>query len=173
MKLFNCPTCSNIVHFESRVCAGCGTHLAYNPRGIAMIAWKDAPPRLCASAARGACNWITEDHEEFGLVCRHPERLSNAGRVSWQELEAAKHRLFYSLVRWKLPIKTRAEDPEHGLIFHFLADDPSSSAKVMTGHDNGVITIALAEADAIERERRRLEDRHCLVAVRLRLEQRH
>jgi hypothetical protein len=26
----------------------------------------------------------------------------------------------------------------------------------MTGHDNGVITIALAEADEIERERRRL-----------------
>ena len=36
-----------------------------------------------------------------------------------------KHRLFYSLLRWKLPLKTRAEDPQHCLIFNFLADDPA------------------------------------------------
>src|SRR6201999_3857264 len=41
--------------------------------------------------------------------------------------------------------------------FNFLADDPSATKKVMTGHDNGVITIALAEADDAEREKRRLE----------------
>lgn len=40
------------------------------------------------------------------------------------------------------------------MIFNFLAD--THSANVMTGHDDGLITIALAEADEIERERRRL-----------------
>jgi hypothetical protein len=60
-------------------------------------------------------------------------------------------------LRWKLPLKTRAEDPRHGLIFNFLADDPATGHRVMTGHDDGVITVALTETDAIERERRRLQ----------------
>jgi hypothetical protein len=59
-------------------------------------------------------------------------------------------------MRWNLPLRTRQEDPQHGLIFLFLADDPAAAHKVLTGHDNGVITIALAEADEIERERRRM-----------------
>jgi len=84
--------------------------------------------------------------------------LSDPSRLAgWRELELAKHRLFYSLLRWKLPVKTRAEDAAHGLIFNFLADDPAAAQKVMTGHDNGLITIALTETDDIERERRRLE----------------
>jgi hypothetical protein len=65
--------------------------------------------------------------------------------------------LFYSLMRWKLPLRTRQQDKQHGLIFNFLADDPNSGKKVMTGHENGVITIALSEADHIQRERRRLQ----------------
>jgi len=94
-------------------------------------------------------------------ACRHngtvPD-LTDPGRVrAWRELEDAKHRLFYALMRWNLPLQTRQENPDHGLIFDFLADDPASGSKVMTGHDNGVITIALAEADHIERERRRLQ----------------
>src|ERR1700722_20126913 len=60
------------------------------------------------------------------------------------ELEFGKHRLFYSLLRWKLPLRTRAEDPVHGLIFNFLADR-QDRPKVMT------------EADDLERERRRLQ----------------
>ena len=77
--------------------------------------------------------------------------------LGWRELEVTKHRLFYSLLRWKLPLKTRAEDPQHGLIFNFLADDPATGHKATTGHDNGVITVALTETDDIERERRRLQ----------------
>ena len=75
--------------------------------------------------------------------------------LPWRKLEAAKHRLFYTLLRLNLPIETRNENPE-GLAFDFLADQPAQSGpKVMTGHDNGLITIALAEADDAERERRR------------------
>ena len=40
-------------------------------------------------------------------------------------------------------LKTRAEDPEHGLILNFLADNPAAGHKVTTGHDSGVITVAL------------------------------
>src|SRR5262249_33453549 len=51
-------------------------------------------------------------------------------------------------------------DPERGLAFEFLADpdagpDGSPAAPILTGHNNGVITINIAEADDVERERRR------------------
>ena len=43
-------------------------------------------------------------------------------------------------------------------MFEFLADPPQASGpKVMTGHDEGVVTIALVEADPAEREKRRTE----------------
>ena len=171
MKIFSCQTCGNIVYFENRHCRQCGHRLGYAPERGAVLTFEDSgfhPVEgggkrrfFCANAAQDACNWLVPEGEEEGLclACRHngtvPD-LSAAGNLEgWRELETAKHRLFYSLLRWKLPLRTRVEDPDHGLIFNFLADTPAG--KIMTGHENGVITIALAEADDIERERRRLE----------------
>jgi hypothetical protein len=76
---------------------------------------------------------------------------------AWQKIELAKHRLFYSLLRFRLPMPTRMEDPAEGLAFDFLAELPQTiGPKVMTGHDNGLITIALAEADDAYREQSRV-----------------
>jgi hypothetical protein len=42
------------------------------------------------------------------------------------------------------------------LLLDFLADPPETTGpEVLTGHDNGVITMALVEADDLEREKRR------------------
>jgi hypothetical protein len=118
---------------------------------------------LCANAGHNACNWPIkpDSHEKYCVACRHngtvPDLSDPVRLVKWQELESAKRRLFYSLLRWRLPLKTRVEDPEHGLIFNFLADDPVTGHKVTTGHDNGNITVALTEADDFVRERRRLQ----------------
>ena len=95
----------------------------------------------------------------YCLACRHsrtvPDLSQEQNLLPWRKLEIAKHRLFYTLLRLNLPIETRNEKPE-GLVFDFLADQPAPNApKVMTGHDNGLITIALVEADDAERERRR------------------
>ena len=66
--------------------------------------------------------------------------------------------LFYTLQRLRLPLATRIDNPEHGLAFDFLAESrPPTGPKVLTGHDNGLITIALEEADDAERERRRTQ----------------
>ena len=175
MKLFTCQACGNIIYFENNVCTGCGNRLAYAPEqqrllavepdgaGWRVIGGSGSPRLLCQNANMAACNWLVPPGSGAALcaACRHngtiPD-LTDPGRVAaWRELEDAKHRLFYSLMRWSLPLRTRQEDPEHGLVFHFLADDPARGKKAMTGHDNGVITIALAEADHIERERRRLQ----------------
>ena len=74
----------------------------------------------------------------------------------WQALEAAKRRLIYAMNRLGLPLESKKEDEIKGLAFDFLADaDPSQP--VMTGHDDGLITINIAEADSAEREKRRVE----------------
>ena len=52
-------------------------------------------------------------------------------------------------------MKSKAEDPEIGVCFEFLADLPDRP--VLTGHEFGAITINVAEADDAERERRRLQ----------------
>jgi hypothetical protein len=127
------------------------------------LANKGESRMLCSNAEYDSCNWLTDSGDTTGYcrACRHngivPDLSDQVQLAGWRELEVAKHRLFYSLIRWKLPLQTRQDNPEHGLIFNFLADDPNSGEKILTGHDNGLITIALTETDDIERERRRLE----------------
>jgi hypothetical protein len=173
MRLFKCRYCGTLVFFENDHCESCGHQLGFVPSLSRISAlepdggiWRaleidgDERFRFCANAQYGACNWLipTGSGESYCLACRHnlvipdmsfPENLPN-----WQKLERAKHRLFYSLLRLELPLVNRADDPEHGLGFAFLAVAPDTP-KVMTGHDNGLITVALTEADDAERERTR------------------
>ncbi len=177
MKLFRCQVCDNIIYFENRTCGRCGHRLGYLPEQQIMSAldpagepiWTPvgtdrAPRRFCANADYDACNWLVpaETPDRLCLACRHNDiipDLSNAEHVAaWREIEFSKHRLFYSLLRWRLPLETRAENPVHGLAFDFLADLPNAAGqKVMTGHEEGLVTIALAEANPAELERRRSE----------------
>jgi hypothetical protein len=77
--------------------------------------------------------------------------------LAWRKMEVAKHRLIYALMRLGLPLPSRWEEPQHGLVFDFLADPSPHGPHVLTGHDNGLITLALTEADDAERERRRTQ----------------
>jgi hypothetical protein len=77
-------------------------------------------------------------------------------QLAWRKIEAAKHGLFYTLLRLKLPLGSGAENSAQHLAFDFLAAPlDGNGPKIMTGHDNGLITIALSEADDVDRERRR------------------
>ncbi len=81
-----------------------------------------------------------------------PDLSQTANLARWREFEAAKRRLFYSLIGLELPIPTAA-DHTLGLVFDFLADpDGPNEAPVMTGHADGVITINILEADHAARE---------------------
>ncbi len=64
--------------------------------------------------------------------------------------------MFYTLLKFKLPLATKAEEPD-ALAFDFIADQtgPQGHIPVLTGHEDGLITINIAEADDPERERRR------------------
>jgi hypothetical protein len=174
MKLFECQHCGQPLYFENIRCESCGRNLGYlsagetisaleeGKRGLRALAERRGRYRYCANAQHGVCNWLVsaEDPEQFCAACRHnrmipdlsvPENLAN-----WRRIELAKHRLFYTLLRLRLPLRTKVEDPENGLAFDFLAQPPDGAPEpVMTGHDNGLITINLAEADDSERERMR------------------
>ncbi len=174
MKLFSCQYCGQLLYFENIRCERCGHRLGYVPSAMMLSAleqqdgaWRAlADPatqvRFCENTQHDACNWLVEGDTDlpFCAACRYnrtiPDLADPTSKRHWQKIEAAKHHLFYSLLRLRLPLKDRTEDPEHGLAFDFLADPPDAS-QVMTGHDNGLITIALAEADDAERERRRRE----------------
>jgi hypothetical protein len=83
-----------------------------------------------------------------------PDLAQPEHRQAWYRLEVAKRRLIFTLLQLRLPIVSREEDPDRGLAFEFKMDVPNGGA-VLTGHATGIITINVAEADDVERERRR------------------
>jgi hypothetical protein len=66
--------------------------------------------------------------------------------VRWKKIEVAKHRLIFSLLRLQLPVDVKVEKEDRGIWFDFLADQPEGE-RVTTGHDAGVITLNIEEAD--------------------------
>lgn len=176
MRLFRCAACDQLLYFENRRCEKCGHDLGYIPEANALVPlereenesglWRTVGRgaqryRFCANAALDACNWLVPETQEgeFCLACRHnrtvPDLTAPENLRKWRKVEVAKHRLVYSLLRLNLPLESN-EDREGGLCFDFLADAADGSApKIMTGHDEGLVTIALAEADDAEREQRK------------------
>jgi len=134
-----------------------GELTALEPDGTVLAA-PETHYKFCKNNALGVCNWMVAGAGEFCVACRHNRVIPDLGVAGngllWGRIEAAKHRLFYSLLRLGLPLENRADNPEHGLAFDFLADTAEShAAGVMTGHDNGLITLALKEADDATREK--------------------
>ncbi|MBV9538688.1 MAG: putative zinc-binding metallopeptidase [Acidisphaera sp.] len=171
MRLFTCPNCSQMLDFENTVCEQCGHHVGYCPPAVAMLDAAHGSDlfgsgedtwTLCANARHDACNWLVRsgDAGAYCRACAHnrtiPDISVPENLTRWQRLESAKRRLFYGLMRLRLPLPTRGDDPQHGLAFDFLAE-LAAGPQVMTGHDDGLITIALKEADDAERERMRAQ----------------
>jgi hypothetical protein len=174
MKLFECQNCGQALYFENTSCESCGLRLGYLPWfGVVSalqetsgdwraLAHPEVRYRLCANAQYNVCNWLVraDQPEQYCAACRHNRTIPDLSQPDnlrrWDKIESAKHRLFYSLLRLRLPLATKAEDPD-GLAFDFIADQqtPQGHIPVMTGHDNGLITLNLAEADDPERERQR------------------
>lgn len=171
MKLFRCSNCSELVYFDNTHCLSCNSTLAYDPVDDTMVVHGESalPPGsasatgtsayFCANHRHGVCNWLAAPNaaDGFCLACQHNRLIPDLSQPNvpdkWAMIERAKHRLIYSLLRFGLPLATRREHPE-GLLFQFVADDPAA-APVLTGHDAGTITVAIEEADPVERERRR------------------
>jgi hypothetical protein len=109
--------------------------------GASVAAPPQEAPRLCACCA---------------LTRVIPNLQAEANRERWRRIEAAKRRLVRTLLLAGLPIEPkRTDDDTDGLCFQWLEDVPDEPP-VMTGHAQGTITLNIAEADDVERERRRV-----------------
>jgi hypothetical protein len=182
MRTFRC-TCGARIFFENTRCLSCGRELGFLPDALTMLPLEAKTPgefltpggayRKCANyAEHGVCNWMVPVPVPMPLPIPPPSASSNVlcqacqlnhvipdlsqpqNRALWGEVEKGKRRLVYTLNRLKLPLRSKHDDLEHGLAFDIKAD--TGSNRVLTGHEDGLITLNLAEADPAEREKMRV-----------------
>ncbi len=179
VNTFNCTHCGQVVFFENVRCEHCGSPLGFLPDARALVAFEiqadsswlplgRADGRVwhpCHNyAVENVCNWMVAaddanaNADSLCECCRHTEVIPPLGKPEnkryWALLESAKRRLFYTLSGLGLAVPSRSEDPARGLAFHFLEEADAAHA-VLTGHDSGLITLNIAEADDAQREARR------------------
>ena len=183
MKSFQC-TCGQLIFFENVVCMHCGRTLGFLPDLMVSSSLEpveksdhlyrstnaDSEGRLykkCQNYEReSVCNWMIPPSmcdDAFCVSCRLNEMIPDLSigqnRALWALTEAAKRRLIYSLMEQRLPLENREDNPRGGLGFRFLANTinlDGTTTPVLTGHEDGIITLNIAEADDLYREKTRL-----------------
>jgi hypothetical protein len=82
-----------------------------------------------------------------------PDLSDAKSRAAWADIERAKRRLLYTLYSLGLPVVSKANDASGGVQFDFRLG--TDEEPVMTGHDQGLITLNVAEANNAFRENMR------------------
>lgn len=125
-----------------------------------------APYLRCKNlSSAAACNWLIDSDDAFAgmpALCRCcrltrtlPDLTLDHAGAWWNLIELAKRRMVSALIAFNLPVASKTgEDPERGLAFDLLRSLPGRPP-VVTGHDAGVITLDVEEADDAWREQRR------------------
>ncbi|MCV7298846.1 putative zinc-binding metallopeptidase [Mycobacterium barrassiae] len=171
MRDFTCPNCGQRLAFENSLCLSCGSSLGFSLEDMALLviapddesdhagAVPSSDYQLCANLYAAQCNWLVKRSPtrqlctSCALTRTRPNDADTKAMAAFAEAEKAKRRLIAQLHEMKLPIIGRDEDPQFGLAFDLLS---SENEKVFTGHENGVITLDLAEGDDVHREQLRV-----------------
>lgn len=168
MRTFTC-VCGARLFFDNTRCLSCSRLLGFRSDTLELTTIAepgatpadDGPFRRCANyLENGICNWLVpgDSAETLCAACRLNHtipNLSEDGNLKlWREVESAKRRLIYGLHRLGLRVLSKEDDPVRGLAFDIKAD--VGEERVLTGHDHGLITLNLAEADPAYRERTRM-----------------
>ncbi|MGO9927160.1 MAG: putative zinc-binding metallopeptidase [Mycobacterium sp.] len=172
MRDFHCPNCGQRLTFENSACLSCGSALGFSLDQMALLVIAEGDRgehagavdahdyQLCANLHLAECNWLVSRNQPGGLCAscaltvERPSDTDTEGLGAFARAEAAKRRLIAELNELKLPIVGRDLDPDYGLGFRLLS---SAHEKVLTGHEDGVITLDLAEGDDVHREQLRVE----------------
>ena len=172
MRVFTCENCGQLIFFDNSRCLRCEAPLGYvhgqrdvvaltelTDGGLVDLATPTGTWQRCATASRTGCNWLVPaGGSALCASCRltrtRPADGDAEGLTEWVQSEMAKRRLIFQLAELGLPVEPRREATKTGLAFDLLS---SSETKVVTGHDDGIITLDLAEADDEHRERLRLQ----------------
>src|SRR5262249_13441626 len=143
MKVFHCNSCQHLIFFENVRCEKCSHQLAFLPdRGeVAALEpaegelWRPTGDRsavglyrLCEHyTTQNVCNWAVaaDDPVRFCISCRLnrmiPDLSQPGHQDAWYRLEVAKRRVIYTLLELGLSFSNKADDPQSGLAFEFLA----------------------------------------------------
>jgi hypothetical protein len=176
MKLFKCYYCGQPVYFENTFCVQCNSSLGFDPNRMDIISLRPAGDnhyvfysnkendlsspkyKYCINKQHNVCNWLLphDDEAQYCFACSLNRTILDISQPDqwgkWASIEVAKHRLVYSLLRFKLPVISKFQDEQKGLAFDFMADNKQAAKRLLTGHDNGVITLNIEEADDAIRE---------------------
>lgn len=163
MKAFRCRVCDNPLHFENSLCVSCGTSLGFS-RAERAIVPLDASGRyvdstglvwhVCANLNLSGCTWLAPlqggQCSSCDLTRTRPSDDDLVGLTNFPAAEQAKRHLLVELDALGFPVIGKDVDPDDGIAFDLLS---SVAENVVIGHENGVITIDLAESDAAHREK--------------------
>lgn len=166
--------CGKPIFFRNSFCLYCGTPLGFEPSLGRVFPLEEAGPgeysligygeggsfERCANAeTAGGCNWLVSAEDVAAgktlcIACRLNRTIPNLSTQEnaeyWRLIEQAKRRLVAGLLALGLPVQSKiCEDPACGLAFDFLE---SQGGPVKTGHEDGVITLNIAEANDATRE---------------------
>jgi len=162
VKNFHCRNCDAALYFENSVCVGCGSALGYS-RSEAQIVPVEGGVyvddlgyiwHVCRNLNLSGCTWLTTTEGGQCFVCdltrTRPADDDETGLEQLVDAERAKRQLIAELDGLGFPLVGKPEDPAGGLAFDLLS---SVDENVVIGHENGVITIDLAESDDAYREK--------------------
>ncbi|MES2646288.1 MAG: putative zinc-binding peptidase [Bacteroidota bacterium] len=173
MKIYKCAHCGQLVYFENTYCERCGHAFGFEKDTLELITLEknennlfhnlkspEKQYRYCANHQHGVCNWLipASCNDIYCQACELNQTIpdiSSAINIGyWQQIENAKHRLLYSLFRLQLPAVSKGKDSSAGLAFNFLGNT-NLQPRILTGHEDGLITINIEEADDVIREQMR------------------
>ncbi|MDH3302478.1 MAG: putative zinc-binding metallopeptidase, partial [Acidimicrobiia bacterium] len=158
MQAFGCPTCRRLVFFHNFHCLSCGAGLGYDPDTRSIVArggGVDEPWRSCGNRVVADCNWLipASDANPLCRSCRlttvRPNDAEAAHLAAFADAESAKRQVLDQLTGLGLPIGAAGGGPPQ-LRFRLMA---SSYERVVTGYEEGTITLDLSESDDAHRER--------------------
>jgi hypothetical protein len=169
MKSFRCRVCGNPLYFENSVCVSCGTSLGYSRTEQQIVpvdkkgVYTDSDGliwHVCRNLNLSGCTWLAPlaggQCFSCDLTRTRPNDADSSGIERLPAAEQAKRHLIADLDSRGIAVIGRdpatGGDPVGGLCFDLLS---SANREVTIGHDNGVITIDLAEGDDSYRERMR------------------
>jgi len=201
-RMYTCR-CGSMIFFRNSFCLNCRTALGYDPyvgkvlpleRGSQPNTWVLADKFVagkaelywrCANVSTAAaCNWLIpiaglSHPPSLCVSCRLNRTIPNLSFTEnlalWANIEKAKRRVISALIALGLPVVSKVtEDPQRGLAFDILRS-PEGGPRILTGHDDGLITLNLEEADDITREtiRKRLHEPYRTLVGHLRHEVGH
>lgn len=172
MKRFTC-SCGQVLFFENTHCLKCGRAVGFDSAALQLLSLRQAEKERFISSAglsyrycqnhvdHNNCNWLirSADRQPYCVSCRLNRTIPNLSlqqnRIYWDQIERAKRRLIYSLLTLRLPVSRKTQSWPYGMAFDFIQDKASnpqvSDEQVITGHEGGLITLNIAEADDVYR----------------------